>query len=165
MHTLLQGKQGPLSPWLGQSQKGFPYKRGGSLCSTGWRCLKKPSLCPTNCTALVQDDPATLSTWPYHPLHPLSHEHCWKNAFLSVKRAYVTKGQEMVTTEKMKRDFTDSTTKFQLFRRSHTNYKMTVTCAGWAEEEEMEKKRFIFSAQVTKKVSGRDINQLPPHYP
>lgn len=70
----------------------------------------------------------------------------------------------MFTTEKMKRDFTDSTTKFQPFRRTHTNYKTTVTCAGWAEKEEIEKERFI-SPQVTKKVSGRDISQLPSHFP
>lgn len=71
----------------------------------------------------------------------------------------------MFTTEKMKRDFTDSTTKFQLFRRTYTNYKVIAMCAGWAEEEEVEKERFVFSPQVTKKVSGRAINQLPPYYP
>lgn len=71
----------------------------------------------------------------------------------------------MFTTEKMKRDFTESNTKFQLFRRTHTNYKTTVTCAGWAEKEEVEKERFIFSPQVMKKVSGRAINQLPSHHP
>lgn len=118
---------------------------------------------PTDCTALVQDDPATLSTWPHHALHPLCQKGCWKNLFLSVKKAYVANGQEMFTTEKMKRDFTDSTTKFQLFRRTHRNYKAIATCAGWAAEEEVEKK-FIFLLQVTKKDSGRAINQLSPHY-
>lgn len=150
----------------GPSQKSSPYTaRGSSLYSTGWRCLKRPSLCPTNCTALVQDDPATLSIWPHHPLHPFCHKECWKNVVLSVKIAFVAKGQEMFTTEKMKRDFTHSITKFQLFRRTHTNYKATVTYAGLAEEEEVENERFIFLPQVTKKVRGRAINQLPPHYP
>lgn len=57
----------------------------------------------------------------------------------------------MFTTEKMKRDFKDSTTKFQLFRRTYIDYKVIAMCAGWAEEEKVEKERFIFSPRSLRK--------------
>lgn len=138
-HTQFQNKQDSLSPMYRPIHV-LHTAQGSSLYSTGRRCLKKPSLCPTNCKAPVWDDPATLSTWPYHLLHPLCHKECWNNVLLSVKIAYFAMTQELFTTEKMKRDLTDSTTKLQLLRRIHTNYKVTVTCTGWAERRKWKRR-------------------------
>lgn len=95
-HTYLQNKQDFLSPvYSADYKKALCTAQGCSLCSTGWRCLKKPSLCPASCNALVRDEQATLPAWPSPSLHPLCRKGCWSNVLLPVKITYVAKRQEM----------------------------------------------------------------------